>query len=275
LNLYNKSADGDWEGPQTLLHGNAPSGYTRWQAALALGDEGQIIHMSFMLYEGDGPGYAIGYWHSHDRGKTWKRSDGTEVQLPATPATIEIVEGTQDPTNPMNLRPGNVAVAPRGTPWLIYSRLDRQPFETWLAHPSGYGKWQRISLLPAIQQAWPRRTVKTPGEIVFSRDGVMYVAVTTVDANASAERAYWGHQSAEVALLVSKDSGNTFEVFGVSPPDKAVPNWLPSLERPTRHVPIGIPSLMYTHGHRGKTNTQIVSNEVVWCNVAELMGSKR
>jgi len=270
LNLYNKLPDSDWEEPRTLFHGNASSGYTRWQAAITLGDEGRTIHMSFMAYEGEkGPGYAIGYWRSRDRGKTWERSDGAKVQLPATPATIEIVEGVQEPKTPMNLRPGNVAIDQHGTPWIIYSRLDRQPFETWLAYLSD-GKWQTISLLPTIQEKLPQRTVKTPGEIMFDRDGIMYVTVTTVDANASAAQSYWGHQSAEVVLLVSKDSGRTFETFTISPPDAAVPNWLPSLERPTRHIPIGIPSLMYTHGHRGDKNTQIVSNEVVWYDVSEL-----
>lgn len=260
MNMYTKRVDREWEGPVTLLHGNAPSGYTRWQTALALGGGGSTIHMSFMIYEGSdlfgkvGPGYAIGYLRSRDGGRVWEQSDGTPVRLPATPATIEVVEGTRGQGGPANLRPGSIAVDSHDVPWLVYSRLDRQPFETWLARPGADGDWKKTPLLPAIQKRWPERSVKTPGEIVFDEKGRMYLAVTTVRANASVEPAYWGHQSAEIALLISEDGGRTLRVLPISSIDDQTPNWLPSLERPTRHVPIGTPSLMYTRGGRGSNN---------------------
>jgi len=272
LNLYRKPADGQWQGPRTLLHGGAPSGYTRWQTALALGPDGALgtLHMGFMLYESGlkGLGYAVGYLRSGDGGKTWRRSDGTKVALPATPATIDLVAGARSPASPANFRPGNIAVDPKGSPWLIYCRMDRRPFRTWLARPTGKGQWQETPLLPAIQRKWPKRGVKTPGDLAFDRDGVLYVVVTTVPADVTDKTAQWGHPSAEVALLVSKDQARTFRAFGISPHDAATPNWLPNLERPTRHVPIGAPSLIYTHGHRGEKNTDILSNDVVWCDAA-------
>jgi BNR repeat-containing family member len=273
MKLYRKPAGREWEGPKTILHGNAPSGYTRWQGALALGEGGWTIHMSFMIYESSpGPGYAIGYFRSRDGGNNWERSDGTPVRLPATPATIEIVEGTRRLIGPANLRPGNIAIAPDGTPWMVYSRLDRQPFETWLARPADGGGWTNTSLLPAIQKRWPERSVKTPGQIAFDTDGRMYLALTTVHAATSVERAYWGHQSAEVVLLYSDDLGCTFHVVPISPPDDQVPNWLPSLERPTGQVLKGVPSLMYTHGHRGSNNRQIIENDVLWCDLTAAIG---
>lgn len=279
LNLYEKPANGNWGGPRTMLHGNAPSGYTRWQAALAMGSDGKTIHTSFMLYEKElkSIGYAVGYLCSRDGGQTWERSDGKKVTLPATPATIDIVDGSATATGPMNFRPGNVAVDCNGIPWLIYSRLDREPFETWIARQTASGKWQKISLLPAIQQKWKNRGVKTPGSIVFDRNGTMYVAVTTIksDVNDPPRRASWGHPSAEIALLVSKDGGHTFEVFGVSPVDTSVPNWLPNLERPTRHQPIATPSLIYTCGPPGKTNKEIMSNEVMWYDIEALLAGYR
>lgn len=269
MNQYTKPADGEWEGPQTLLHGNEPSGYTRWQTALAMGGNGVTLHMSFMIYEGElfgevGPGYAIGYLRSRDGGRHWERSDGQPVTLPATAATIELVAGARRRSAPANLRPGNIAVDPSGTPWIVYSRLDRQPFETWIARPSAGEGWQRTPVLPVIQERWPGRSVKTPGQIVFDRDGTMYLALTTVRADISVKQAYWGHESAEVALLVSRDFGRTLQVYPISPPDDKVSNWLPSLERPTRHVPIGVPSLMYTHGTKGSNNLETVSNDVLY-----------
>lgn len=98
----------------------------------------------------------------------------------------------------------------------------------------------------------------------------MYVVVTTVQSGTGDELAFWGHPSAEVALLVSKDRGRTFSVFEVSCADDSAANWLPNLERPTRSETIKVPALIYTHGPRGKTNKDIMSNEVIWCDMASL-----
>lgn len=277
LNLYEKPANGKWEGPRTILHGNAPSGYTRWQAALVLGRDGKTLHMSFMLFERalTEVGYAIGYLRSPDAGKNWQRSDGSGITLPATPATIEIVAGSTKVEGPTNFRPGNIALDPDGVPWVIYSRMDSEPFEAWVARLTTEGKWQKIPLLPVIERKWKDRGVKTPGSIVFGRDGTMYVAVTTVKSGTGDDLAFWGHPTAEVALLVSKDRGRTFRLFDVSGADDSAANWLPNLERPTRNEPIKVPALIYTHGPRGNTNKDIMSNEVVFCDAAGLLTKAR
>jgi hypothetical protein len=272
LNLYEKPANGEWKGPRTILHGNAPSGYTRWQAALVLGRDGKTLHMSFMLYEQalTEVGYAVGYLRSPDAGKTWQRSNGKKITLPATPATIEIVDGSAKVEGPTNFRPGNIALDTDGVPWMVYSRIDREPFEAWVARLTAEGKWRKIPLLPVIERKWKGRGVKMPGSIVFGPDGTMYVVVTTVKSGTGDELAFWGHPSAEVALLVSKNRGRTFSLFEVSGADDSAANWLPNLERPTRSKPIKVPALIYTHGPRGKTNKDILNNEVVWCDVAGL-----
>ncbi len=272
LNLYEKPPDTNWQGPRTILHGQAPGGYTRWQAALALDPEDETIHMSFMLYEQalKKIGYAVGYLRSNDQGQTWQRSDGTPVDLPATPETIDLVAGARTAEGPANFRPGNVAVDSDGVPWLIYCRMDRQPFETWIARAGGGAQWQNIPLLPFIQRRWPGRAVKTPGGIVFSEDRIMYITVTTVDSGAEVKPAQWGHPSAEIALLVSRDYGRTFAVFDVSDPDPSEPNWLPNLERPTTPLWMYAPSLIFTHGPRGQSNKEIMSNQVIWYHPAGL-----
>ncbi len=277
LNLYEKLANGAWKGPRTILHGNAPSGYTRWQAALVPGRDGKTLHMSFMLFERalTEVGYAIGYLRSPDAGMSWQRSDGKSVALPATPATIEIVAGSTNVEGPTNFRPGNIALDSDGVPWLVYSRIDREPFEAWVAGLTAEGKWKKIPLLPVIERKWKGRGVKTPGSVVFGRDGTMYVVVTTVKSDTGDELAFWGHPTAEVVLLVSKDRGRTFSLFEVSGADDSAANWLPNLERPTTSEPIKVPSLIYTHGPRGKTNKDIMNNEVVFCDVAGLLDGAR
>ena len=269
LNLYEKRSGGKWEGPRTILHGNAESGYTRWQASLAVGPDGETIHMSFQLYEqklGD-VGYAVGYLRSPDGGETWEKSDGTAVELPAQPATIDIVDGSAKAGGLPNFRVGNVAVDEKGMPWIIYARLDRQPYNTWVAHPTGDGGWERRSLLEALWDAGSGQSVKTPGNVVFDRDGVMYAAVTTVLGTVDAKEAMWGHPSAETVLLVSRDKGRTFDVCEISRADKTTPSWLCNIERPMRRELGEVTSLIYTRGHRGKTNKDILSNDVVWCDM--------
>jgi len=277
LNVYEKAADGAWTGPRTIFHGNYPSGYTRWQAAMVLGRDGRTIHISFMVFErGAGDiGSAIGYLRSPDAGRTWERGDGTKVDLPARPGTIEIVDGSAKADGATNFRPGNIALDGEGVPWVIYSRLDRDPFEAWAARRTKGGKWEKIALLPVIQGKWKNRGVKMPGSIVFGKDGTMYVAAETVISGTGDELSFWGHPSTEVVLLVSKDKGKTFDLFEVSKPDGLAANWLPNLERPTGSEAIYVTSLIYTHGARGKTNKDIMSNEVIWCDVAGLVGGGR
>ncbi len=54
-------------------------------------------------------------------------------------------------------------------------------------------------------------------------------------------------------------------------PNDSAANWLSNLERPTTSKPIKVPALIYTHGPRGKTNKDIMNNEVVFCDVAGLL----
>jgi putative BNR repeat neuraminidase len=279
LNLYRKEPGKDWQDPVTLFHGNAPSGYCRWQGALALGRDGKTVHTSFMIYEGypKGIGYAICYLKSPDGGVNWQKSDGAKISLPATPGTVEIVAGKSTPTGPVNYRPGNIALDPQGNPWTIYSRQDIHPMKTWIAKSDGKGIWRTIPILPYIQKKWPDRGVKTPGSICFDQEGNLYATVTTIQDSKETKTdnaTWWGHPSAEVALLVSDDQGKTFSVYGVSKVDNNTPNWLPHLERPTRSEILTSPSLVYTHGRRGKNNKEILSNDVFWCDITELAAVK-
>jgi len=110
--------------------------------------------------------------------------------LPATPQTIEIIDGGAKPAGPLNFRPGNIALDGNGIPWVIYSRLDRDPFEAWVAKRTKAGKWDKTLLLPVIRRKWKNRGVKTPGSIVFDKDGTMYVAVETVVSGTGDELAF-------------------------------------------------------------------------------------
>ncbi len=274
LNFYTKSADEAWQGPRTLFHGNAASGYTRWQASPAWGSDNKTIHLGFMTYEtveGVRKGYAVNYMKSPDRGKTWETLGGSTIDLPATPSTVDHIVSATSTQSPLDMRPGSIAVDGEGKPWMIYSRLDKKPFEAWLATPRENGNWEKISLLPEIKKHWPNRSVQTPGSIVFDKKGTMYVAVTTVFSDSGYTNSFWGDPSDEIVLLISNDQGQSFDTYLLSKEDLDVPNWLPNLQRPTRVEAIGVPYLIYTHGHRGENNKQIMSNEVYWCDIPGLI----
>ena len=119
--------------------------------------------------------------------------------------------------------------------------------------------------------------MKTPGSICFDQKGNLYAAVTTIkdrDQTDPDTATWWGHPSAEVALFVSQDQGNSFQIYGVSKTDSTTPNWLPNLEHATGKQPLACPSLIYTHGQRGKNNQEIMSNEVFWCDIPSLLQSE-
>jgi len=267
LNLYHKPPDGAWAGPRTLFHGVAPKGYTQWQSSLAFSPDGAMLHMAWHIYEA-GCGYAACYLRSPDGGESWQRSDGTKVELPATPATVDLVDGVRQPKKGMQMRAGGMAVGPDGTPWVPYYFGDRTPPEGWLARPDGKGGWHRIPLLPWIRTRWPERGIAFADNAAFDRHGTLYVALTTIVPDG---KDAWGHPSREVVLLVSKDQARSFEAFEVSPPDPTTANWFPSLERPTCREPIGVPSLIYMHGEKGKGCDDILSNEVVFCDIPTLL----
>jgi hypothetical protein len=271
MNLYKKPPNQDWQGPTTLLKGNASSGYTRWQDSLAFSPKGNILHMGFMIYERDPheSGYAIGYMRTQDGGETWEKADGTKIPIPASPSTIDLIDGSSSPQTEPNFRPGSIAVDPKGTPWMIYSQLHEQPFNTWLAHPNENGDWMKQELLPVIRTRWPNRSVQTPGCIAFDQKGTLYLALTTVNSDQKGKAAFWGHPTDEVIALVSDNQGESFEQFQISLPDPQIPNWLPNLQRPTRPTLLkNPPSLLFTQGPRGETNKDILSNKVYWCELS-------
>ena len=276
LSFYSKRPGHKWEGPASILQGHSPGGYVRWQASLALGEKGETLHMGFQVLEDDlgDHGYAIGYLQSRDKGKSWQKYDGQNVALPASAGTVDLIEHEKAGRGTLNLRAGTIAVDDEGVPWIMFSHIENQPFNAFLAFPGGNGSWKKISLLPHIQKHLPGRGVQTPGSIVFDRKGTMYVSATTIDASRTGKGAFWGDPTNEVVLLVSEDKGKTIRVISVSPPDLSIPNWLPNIERPTTIDPIRIPLLMYTHGHKGSSPKQMLSNDVFIFSSSGSLNSK-
>jgi hypothetical protein len=193
------------------------------------------------------------YLRSVNGGLTWSNGLGAGISTPVTPGSTAFVE-----KNPMmDVRVCNIAVDPQGDPWISVFYLPNpavhtNPFDTKLWHLSG-GQWSSISLGAALAAAGLTSRVAF-ATITFDAQGVLYVAAelfdkgdTSADSSTTANSAWYG-KSKEVAVLMSTDLGQTFQIYPISPVDPTRPHWLANIERPTTSDPIPVPALLYTDG---------------------------
>ncbi len=262
VNRYAKAWGGDWIGPTAVMRSDRP-GYSHFQEALAWGPDHRTLHLSTRMYSG-GHAHTVGYMRSPDCGKTWVNAEGKRIELPATRETVSVIAHDRDKKLP-GLRCGSVAVAPDGTPYVLYSAAGLKPPEAWIALLGKDKQWRYRPLLPHLQKDLPDWAGFMPGGMTFSSDGKLTVTLTAVPIKAAKkEGSTWGHDSNEVIRLVSTDGGESFKGELVSKVDATEGHWMPSIERPTGHNRVGRPGLMYLAGERGEKNTDILSNKVWW-----------
>ena len=260
VNMYTKRPDGEWEGPHHILRA-MKTGYAHFQEALAWGPDHRTLHMSIRFYDGS-QGHTIGYLRSDDYGKTWKRSDGAFVELPATAETVTNIVHGRDRAKP-NFRCGAIAVDSKNRPHILYSSEAEGTNLSYLAFLTDSGQWQ-IRTLKEIQEAYPGWQSTMPGGLCISSDGTIHALVQIVKCDANDAEGMWAHPSTEIVRLTSRDNGQTFRITMVSQPNPDVSNWLPNIERPTGFNRVDKPSFIYTGGQVGEGCSDILSNDVVW-----------
>jgi hypothetical protein len=268
LHFYRKRPDTDWEGPLRLFEGQAPGGYIHLGASLAIDPRTDRLHIGFHLYEtatGE-RGYLVSYLTSADGGDTWTTSAGERLDLPAGPSTVEPIARAAATTGPEDHRVGNLILDAEGQPWLTYTRWDGPPWRTYIAVLTGPGHWRRLDLLPAVERAWPGHGIVTPGGATFGGDGQLHVVGVLLPNDLGGE-SHWGHSGAEVIWLASTDRGRSFQCRRLSPGRPGIPDWLPSIERPTGHNVVGVPHVEWTHGHRGDSNAELLRNDVLFARL--------
>jgi hypothetical protein len=225
------------------------------------------LHLVFHIYAGDpreARGHSAGYLRSRDGGKSWETAEGAGVKLPVTPKSRCFIQ--QGPK--LDLRTGNVVLDPDGRPWLTVWHLGRSPRTVRLYHHDGEA-WRSRDPLPFVRKRLGECEM-VMGTVTFDHDGALYVAAA-VKAVGGPKSDWFGHPSKEVVLLSSSDRGRTFAVRRLSQPDPTQPNWLPSIERPFGPRPIGVPSLIYTHGDKGEfgRNREGTPTEVLFVHMAK------
>ncbi|MFH1267346.1 MAG: BNR-4 repeat-containing protein [Planctomycetota bacterium] len=262
VNLYTKPPGGQWQGPTAILEALHP-GYAHFQEALAWGPDHRTLHLSTRLYDGKpGRAHTVGYLRSPDLGKTWERSDGTRVELPATAKTVTVIADESQEASP-GLRCGSIAVDPSGVPHVLFSSSSSlDPVGAWIASPDASGKWHRRAVLDELTGPLAGRRLTMAGGLTIASDGRMFVALQALKAPPGADT--WGHASNEIVRLESPGAGRPFEARIVSSPNPDRAHWLPNIERPTGHNRVDAPSLIYTAGPPGEGCSDILSNGVYW-----------
>lgn len=259
---YERPAEGDWRGPTPVLESGAED-YARFNASLAwdeasLGrDGGDRLHLACRFFElrekreaFPGDSEVVGYLRSDDRGRSWRRLDGRDVELPARPSDVTPIENDPD----RYFEVGTVAVQ-EGRVHVGYSDRTTDPRSATLATLSD-GEWRRRSLdreLPESVAGWGLH----PSTLASTADG-LYVAFTV------GQPWEWGDDSGEVVVLRTRDGGKTFDSALVSSIDPDQAHWQPSLERPTGHNEVGNPGMLYTDGPPGDGLDDALSNRVRW-----------
>lgn len=265
VRLYRKPIDGPWAEPlpTPLIRSRYPK-YAHFQDAMAWGPDGRTIHLSCRIYEQDGARQTVGYMRSDDGGTTWRKADGTKIELPATADTIDVLAGEFSRNPKPGLRCGAIAVDPRGSPLILHSRYDPLPGQAFVAGPDGKGGWFHRPVKPTLAATHAGYGLIMPGGLSSVGDR-LFVALTLIKPQANDIHNIWGHPTSEPILLETRDGGETFVERFSTPPDAATPRWLPSIERNTGHHPVAPgrgPALLYTEGGRGDNNRQIVANRV-------------
>ena len=232
---------GSWSDPLVLARSGYPN-YAHFGESYAWAPDRVGLHTTIRVHEkSDAEAYGriqtVGYLFSPDAGRTWQRSDGTQVTLPVTAETFDVTaSGGVDYGSA--LEAGALAVAPDGTPWLVHSEWSAGVGTNVLCTPEGDGSWRRIVLNERVELA-PGRCLGVAPSIVFDAADRLVGVTTTEDA---ADQVPWGHAASEVVRFVSADGGATFAMEQLSTTDPDTAHWFPHLERPLGIVPAaGLP----------------------------------
>jgi hypothetical protein len=267
MELWKKPADGAWQRHGVIMRARYLD-YVHFQESLAWGRDGRTIHLGCRIYEtnpekGGKPIETLGYLVSPDTGKTWTKSDGSPVALPATADTVDVLlrgGGTTGRT----LYAGSVAVAPDGVPHLLQSVREDGVGRSFLVTPAPGGGWTRRDLHAFLPENLRDHDLVMPGAMTFSASGRATIVASLVGKLGPGE-IDWAHPSGRVVQFWSDDGARTFRCEVLGGVDAKTPQWLPSLERPTGHHAIpDEPGILYTAGSGGAGLKDLELNNQVW-----------
>ena len=252
-----RSVDGDWSVPVKLVDPQGPPAYVHLENCIHI--EGDVLYLSFHLARsnednpGDTKGRGFGIMRSRDWGETWETVAGERLDLPVTPDSPCVIEYSDG----FDVRIGNVVTCAGDVVLFTLNRREGEFEETFL-YRWQRGKWERKSFLPLAEKVFGRCAMSDRCVLSVSKDGVLYAAGVVCKRGG-----HWADPTNAIVLFTSRDVGETWRAYRVSPEDETVSDWLPSLERcATSENKIGVPQLLYTHGEIGEGCSPDIDTEI-------------
>ena len=255
---------GDWSAPVKLVHPEGPQAYTHFANILHLAGDGTLV-LAFHIVRateadhGDTRGRGFGVMRSRDGGASWETMAREPLMLPArpdSPCMIAFDEG-------INVRVGNLACA-GGTPFFTLNRREGEVAETFL-YRWHRDRWDAIPLLPEARVLYDGCIMSDMCSLCISDIGVMYIAGVVCEPDGG-----WWDRTNEIVLFTSRDYGDTFSGYRVSPQDPTWSSWLPSLERQAGHNKVETPHLLYTYGDCGEGCSPDVNTEIRFVSLEDV-----
>ena len=269
VELWERRPGARWQRRRALLRSRHP-GYSHFQESFAWGPDHRTLHLFCRFHErSDSQAYGrlqtVAYLVSPDGGRTWTRSDGTPVSLPATPASAEVLARGGVDHNRL-LRAGALSVDAEGWPGVVYSTEEGGRSGLILARPNGDGSWDRTDLSQFLPVDFQCRLLLAPAGVTFTSSGETVVAAQIEPPVDGAST--WGGPGNEIVAFRSPDGGRSFTFSLVSQPDGNRAHWLPNIERATGHNPVPEnPGVLYTGGGPGVKNSDLLSNQVFFSTI--------
>lgn len=264
VELWTRSPKNSWKNHGPILAARFP-GYAHFQESLSWSPDGKRLHLSCRIHEKtDNQAYGriqtVGYMMSDDGGDSWQSSNGKSFGLPVTAESIEVLDTGGVDMN-RTLRAGALAVDKKGVAHILYSIEAGGKGRCYLCKKASRDQWTRIDLHDHLPKLWKEWDLLMPGGISFNENNEMYVCAQLQQVNAN--ESSWGHRSSEVVLFRSETGGQSFDIEMISKSDAEKAHWLPNIERPTGPDRIvGRPSIIYTSGTPGKSNKDLLKNQV-------------
>ena len=252
-----KPKGGDWSDPIVLVNPEGPPAYTQYENALHLASDG-TIYLSYHIVRAERDdhskvrGMGFGLMRSKDGGISWAAVSDEPLALPTTPASPCVIEFDES----LDVRTGNVVCDAQGNPYFTLHRWEMSVPQTFL-YRWRRRRWEAVPLLPEAEKLCGACAMADVAALSISDDDVLYAATVACRRGEA-----WGGPSTEIVLLTSRDLGETFNAYRASPEDPDTPNWNPSLERQTGHNKVGVPHLLYTHGHKGEGLSPNIDTEI-------------
>jgi hypothetical protein len=263
LEMWRKPPDAPWERVGAVLRSRFTE-YAQFAASLAWGPDHQTLHLATRIYEMPEGSMetaltTVGYLVSPDGGRTWMRSDGTSVDLPATEDSIEVI-ASASAREERTLNAGSIGVSPDGIPSIPYAMRLQESAQAYLA-TLRKGQWIHQHLNPFLPADFREWDLFMHGGLSYGASGQPLLVGTIMQV--PLERHEWGEPTTEVVRFRSSDGGKSWSADVLGKPDPETPRWMPNLERPTgfNEMPL-YPGFLYTEGVRGEALDDRLSNRV-------------